>query len=161
MPGFLLSLGLQSTRRQASFRGTFVGFAGEAPAFPDRVRDQENPADLRRFAWLRSEPHLGISQYFALGRCPAGFPIACALQDIPPPLGSPAPAGLVWLVRSRSAECLPPLPCFAERSTALDGRGVAAARRSVSLGRSPLARPGWGRVRALGLRWTLRHLTVS
>jgi hypothetical protein len=127
------------------------------PAFPDRVRDQENPADLRRSAWLRSEPHPGISQYSVLGRCPAGFPIACPLRTSRPPRVSPAPAGHVWLVRSRSAECRPPLPCSAGRSTALNGQGVAAERRSVSLGRSPLARPDWGRMRALGLCWTLRH----
>lgn len=78
-------------------------------------------------------------------------------QNIPPTIREPGPAGPVLFVRSGSTERRPPLPCFAERSTALDGRARAAVRRSDSLGRSPLARPVWGRVRALGLRWTLRH----
>ncbi len=73
-----------------------------------------------RVAPLGTPP--GISQYFVLGRCPAGFPIACTIRTSRPPVGSPAPAGPELFVRSGSTERRPPLPCFAERSTALDGR---------------------------------------
>ena len=71
---------------QNQFRGTFIGFAGKWPGIPDRLRDQEIPAGLRRSALLRGD---GIPQYCVLGRCPAGFPTACAIRTSrPTPLGN-------------------------------------------------------------------------
>ncbi len=127
---------------------------GERLGFPDRLRDQENPADLYRSALLRSD---GIPQYFVLGRCLRGISDRVRDQNIPPTAGEPGPRP------GRCCLCAPGRRNAALRSlVSLDAPppwtgGIAAGRRSGSLGRSPQARPVWGRVRALGLRWTLRH----
>ena len=65
----------------------YVGrVCGERPGIPDRLRDREIPAGPRS-ASLRGE---GIPRYFVPGRCPAGFPTACAIRTSrPPPPGNP------------------------------------------------------------------------
>lgn len=128
---------------------------GERLGFPDRLRDQENPADLYRSASLALMAFPSTSYS---GDASAGFPTACAIRTSRPPLlGSPVP-GRAAVACALPVGGMPPSALVFRWTLHRPGRArIAAVRRSGSLGRSPQARPVWGRVRALGLRWTLRH----